>query len=61
MSMNIINERVAKNELYKLIDRVYMEHKPIFITGKRYSAVLISEEDWLSIQKILCIPSDKCK
>ena len=43
----------ARAKLYRLIDEAAASHEPIVITGKRGSAVLISEDDWRSIQKAL--------
>ena len=50
----------ARSKLYRLIDEAASSHEPIVITGKRGNAVLISEEDWRSIQEtlyLLNIPS----
>jgi prevent-host-death family protein len=43
----------ARANLFKLIDETVSSHAPITITGKRGNAVLISEEDWNSIQETL--------
>ena len=43
----------ARANLYKLIDETVSSHKPVTITGKRGNAVLISEDDWNSIQETL--------
>ena len=43
----------ARSKLYRLIDEAASSHEPIVITGKRGSAVLISEDDWRSIQETL--------
>lgn len=43
----------ARANLFKLIDEAVSSHAPITITGKRGNAVLISEEDWNSIQETL--------
>ncbi len=43
----------AKSKFYRLIDEATSSHEPIVITGKRGSAVLISEADWRSIQETL--------
>lgn len=43
----------AISKFYRLIDEVAAAHEPIVITGKRGSAVLISEADWRSIQETL--------
>ena len=51
--MTTISVTKARTNLYKLVDSVNESHVPIHITGKRHSAVLISEEDWRSIQETL--------
>ncbi len=43
----------ARSKLYRLIDETASSHEPIVITGKRGNAVLISEDDWRSIQETL--------
>jgi prevent-host-death family protein len=43
----------ARAKLYRLIDEVATSHEPFFITGKRANAVLLSEDDWRSIQETL--------
>jgi PHD/YefM family antitoxin component YafN of YafNO toxin-antitoxin module len=43
----------ARANLYKLIDEFSISHQPVHITGKRHNAVLVSEEDWKSIEKTL--------
>jgi prevent-host-death family protein len=47
----------ARMGLYKLIDRVSESHVPLLITGKRNNAILVSEEDWSSIQEMMYIMS----
>ncbi len=51
--MKTIKVTEARNKLYKLIDETGASHRPIHITGKRSNAVLISEDDWNSIQETL--------
>ncbi|MFZ1320616.1 MAG: type II toxin-antitoxin system Phd/YefM family antitoxin [Ignavibacteria bacterium] len=55
--MKTITATQARNKIYKLIDETSEENKPIQITGKRNNAVLISEEDWNSIQETLFLIS----
>ena len=43
----------ARAKLYRLIDEVARSHEPIYITGRRANAVLLSEDDWRSIQETL--------
>lgn len=47
----------ARASLYQLVDDAALSHEPIFIAGKRNSAVLLSEEDWRSIQETLYLLS----
>ncbi len=55
--MAAINVTKARAELYSLIERVAEDHEPVEIKGKRASAVLVSEEDWRSIQETLHLRS----
>ncbi len=47
----------ARKTLFRLMDEVAASHQPVTIAGKRNSAVLVSEEDWRSIQKTLHLAS----
>ena len=51
--MTTLTASKAREKLYKLLDETAMSHEPIFITGKRHNAVLLSEEDWRSIEETL--------
>ncbi len=51
--MDSITATEARKQLYSLLDEVADSHHPVQITGKRSSAVLISEEDWRAIQETL--------
>ena len=55
--MTILNVTEARSKLYNLIDETTSTHQPIFITGKRGNAVLLSEEDWNSISETLYLLS----
>ncbi len=48
---------IARAKLYKLVDETSASHQPVQITGRRNSAVLISEEDWRAIQETLYLIS----
>ncbi len=54
---NPITASEARAGLYRLIDQTAESHQPIWISGKRSSAVLISADDWLSIQETLYLLS----
>lgn len=51
--MPTVNVTEARAKLYRLIDEAAESHEPVFITGKRANAVLLSEDDWRSIQETL--------
>jgi len=51
--MTSIKATDARAQLYRLLDEVAESHEPVVITGKRSNAVLVSEEDWRSIQETL--------
>ncbi len=55
--MSTISVSEARSNLYRLIDETAMSHQPVVITGKRHSAVLVSEEDWGSIQETMYLLS----
>jgi len=55
--MKTITVTNARSNLYKLIDETSSEHEPIYITGKRSNAVLISGDDWRAIQETLYLLS----
>ena len=47
----------ARANLYRLIDETANSHEPILITSRRNNAVLLSEEDWSTIQETLFLLS----
>jgi antitoxin YefM len=47
----------ARSRLYQLLDEAAASHEPIQITGKRSNAVLVTEDDWRSIQETLYLVS----
>ena len=55
--MTKISATQAQNHMNQLIDKIAESHQPIVITGKRNKAVLVSEEDWSSIQETLFLSS----
>ena len=55
--MTSITATEARKSLYKLVDEVQESHEPIQITGKRGSAVLVSEDDWRAVQETLYLVS----
>ena len=55
--MTVLKASEARARLYRLIDEAAQSHEPVFISGKRRNAVLLSEEDWRSIQETLYLLS----
>jgi len=55
--MTTITATEARQNLYRLVDEVSASHEPIHISGKRHSAVLISEEDWAAVEETLHLTS----
>lgn len=55
--MTSIRATHARSKLYQLLDDAADSHEPIKITGKRANGILISEEDWRSIQETLYLLS----
>jgi prevent-host-death family protein len=51
------NVTKARQNLFRLIDQVNDDHEPVLITGKKGSAVLISESDWKAIEETLYLNS----
>ena len=55
--MSTITATMARKKLYRLIDEVGESHEAIHISGKRGTAVMVSESDWSSIQETLYLLS----
>lgn len=58
--MHTLTTSEAKSNLYRLIDDAATNHEPVVITSKRHNAVLVSADDWASIQEtvyFLSIPA----
>ena len=55
--MTTITATSARSKLYALLDEVADSHQPVQITGKRSNGVLVSEDDWRSIQETLYLVS----
>ncbi len=55
--MTTMSATEARKNLYRLLDEVSQSHEPVQITGKRGNAVLVSEDDWRSVQETLYLVS----
>lgn len=51
--MQTLSASEARADFYRLMEEVSASHQPICISGKRSSAVLVSLDDWSSIQETL--------
>ncbi len=51
--MNIYTSTQARTKLFNLIDETNHTHEPIYIKGKRSEAVILSKEDYESMQETL--------
>lgn len=56
--MKTLSITEARKNIYKLVDQANETHEPIQISGKRNNAVLVSEDDWRSIQETLHLSSN---
>lgn len=55
--MTTLTVSKARAKLYRLIDQAASSHEPLQIKGRRSNAVLVSEDDWRSIQETLYLLS----
>jgi prevent-host-death family protein len=51
--MTTITITEARKRLYRIVEDVQTSHEPVQLTGKGGNAVLVSEDDWRSIQETL--------
>jgi prevent-host-death family protein len=55
--MRTISITSARADLYNLIDKASETSEPIYITGKRNNAVLVSDKDWRAIEETMYLLS----
>ncbi len=55
--MDILSASQARANLFKLLEQVNQDSKPCIITSRRGDGVLISKDDWESIQETLYLRS----
>ena len=51
--MSVINATTARNNFFRIMDEAIDNREPICVTGKKGNVVIVSEEDWRSIQETL--------
>ena len=55
--MTAVTATKARETLYRLIEHLQKGQAPVLITGKKGNAVLVSEDDWRSIEATLHLTS----
>jgi len=55
--MTSLTATKARGMLYSLLKEIQDSHDPILITGKSGNGILISEEDWKSIEETMYLLS----
>lgn len=55
--MDILSASEARANLFSLVEQVNRDHSPRMITSRHGDAVLVSKEDWESIQETLYLQS----
>ena len=57
MGMTTVTSTKARATLYHLIMNLQKDGEPVLITGKNGNAILISEDDWRSVEETLYLLS----
>lgn len=57
MPQKAVSVSQARANIFKLIEETNQNHNPIIITGKHNDAVILSLDDWNSIQETLYLTS----
>jgi antitoxin YefM len=57
MSMEILSASEARAKLFSLVEQVNKDHSPRIITSRQGDAVLLSKDDWETIQETLYLQS----
>jgi PHD/YefM family antitoxin component YafN of YafNO toxin-antitoxin module len=55
--MPILTVHNAKEDFDAILEKVHDTYEPVMISGEKYSAVLLSEEAWRSIEETLYMAS----
>jgi len=55
--MKTLSVSKAREILGRLVGEVALDHEPVFIRGRKSSAVLLDEDDWRAIQETLYLLS----
>ncbi len=57
IAMTILNATSARKNFFKLMEDAVTIHEPIYFTGKKGNVVVLSEDDFRSIQETLYLAS----
>ena len=55
--MEIVSASKARANLFSLLEQVNVDHLPRMITSRKGDAVLLSKEDWESLQEVIYLQS----
>ena len=55
--MEIVSASEARANLFSLVEQVNKDHVPRIITSRKGDAVLLSKEDWESLQETIYLQS----
>jgi len=55
--MKLLTATQARTNLYKIIDELAISHEPVYVKSKRNDVVLITKEDYESMQETLYLQS----
>jgi prevent-host-death family protein len=55
--MEIVSASEARANLFRLVEQVNKDHLPRIITSRKGDAVLLSKEDWESLQETIYLQS----
>ena len=55
--MEIYTTSQARENLFKIVDRVTISHDPVYIVSKKKKVVLLSEEDYEAMKETLYLCS----
>jgi len=56
-AMEIVSASEARANLFSLVEQVNKDHLPRIITSRKGDAVLLSKEDWESLQETIYLQS----
>ncbi len=60
--MTTVTDKQAQATLPQLLEQTALSHEPIQVTGQTVNGVLISEDDWRSMEEtlyLLCVPGTR--